>query len=623
MVADLISARSLSVSYGSGADQAQVLRDVWLDLVPGKIVGLAGESGSGKSTLALSLMGYRVAGQEILGGDVTLDGTSIIQASMRQLRRLWGSRLAYLPQDTTTSLNPALTIELHFVESLRKHQGLTADVARARTVEWLRHVEIPDPELAIRRYPHQFSGGQQQRIALALALCLRPEVLILDEPTTGLDVVTQAHVNRLIVSLVRESKVGALYVSHNLAMLATVCDLLAIMYAGEIVEIGPAAEVYFASKHPYTAALIASVPAIHATATPRGIPGLPRSRVAVDECWFLNRCPLRTDACAATIPLSSVTAQHSVRCIRASEVRTEERDSRPGRASPRRSAAVSPPVMSVRGLCCSFARPDSASPLAAVDHVSIDVAAGRTLGIAGESGSGKSTLLKAIAGLIRPSGGAVEYRGTRLPALAGGRPLAVRRAIQIVFQNPDATLNPRHTLRQSLERPLVLFRPDVERRQRRAVIADIMSQVRLSPDLVDRYPGHLSGGQRQRVAIARALLADPEILLCDEITSALDVSVQASILELLIELREVRDLALVFVTHDLGVLRSIADEAIVMRNGAIREAGPVGALLSRPRDPYTVALIDAVPNPESNANPVLSMNPVPSLNLATDEVRRV
>ena len=603
-MSDALAARSLSVAYGARkAEASQVLLDVSLELAPGRITGLAGESGAGKSTLALCLMGYRTAGQRVLSGEVDLAGSSITGASVKRLRGLWGSRLAYLPQDTSTSLNPALTIGRHFTESLARHQHLRHDAARRAAAQWLARVGIPGPEQALRRYPHQFSGGQQQRIAIALALCLEPAVLILDEPTTGLDVVTQAQVNGLVVELAREAGVAMLYVSHNLAMLATVSDDLAIMYAGQIVERGPVSSVYHAPQHPYTAALIAAVPTIESGERPRGIPGIPRSTVAVGECCFLERCPLRAEQCRTSIPMLAVGEHHEARCVRAGE--------RPGAMAPAGGTAArealppppgvpdaAEPVLRVRAVSCTFGGRGRGPAVRAVDNVSVDVLAGRTVGIAGESGSGKSTLLKVIAGLLRADSGEVTIGGRALAPSAARGSAADRRAIQIVFQNPDSTLNPRHTIAQSLERPLRLFEPGLSRAGRRDRIAETMNQVRISPALLDRYPRGLSGGQRQRVAIARALLADPVVLLCDEVTSALDVSVQASIIELLLDLRATRQLAMIFVTHDLGVLRSVADEVIVMRGGTVRERGEITTVLRSPRDPYTRRLIDAILAPD-------------------------
>jgi peptide/nickel transport system ATP-binding protein len=616
---DALAARSLSVAYAARkGEDSQVLLDVSLELEPGRIVGLAGESGAGKSTLALCLMGYRTAGQRVLSGEVDLAGSSITSASIGRLRGLWGSRLAYLPQDTSTSLNPALTIGRHFAESLAKHQHLRRDAARRTAAQWLARVGIPGPEQALGRYPHQFSGGQQQRIAIALALCLEPAVLILDEPTTGLDVVTQAQVNALVVALAREAGVAMLYVSHNLAMLATVCDDLVIMYAGQIVERGPVSRVYADPHHPYTAALIAAVPTIESGEPPRGIPGIPRSTVAIGECCFLDRCPLRAEQCRVSIPMLEVGERHEARCVRAGEraetdtpepaaTRKSAQSAQPAPATqatePAQPAQAEEPLLRVRDISCAFGGHGRGAVVQAVDHVSADVLPGRTLGIAGESGSGKSTLLKVIAGLLRPDTGEVTIGGRTLAPSAARRSAADRRAIQIVFQNPDSTLNPRHTIAQSLERPLRLFEPGMSRSGRQERITAAMNQVRISPALLDRYPRNLSGGQRQRIAIARALLADPVVLLCDEVTSALDVSVQASIIELLLDLRATRQLAMIFVTHDLGVLRSVADEVIVMQNGTVREQGEIATVLGSPRDDYTRRLIDAIQAPDQVTAP--------------------
>jgi peptide/nickel transport system ATP-binding protein len=407
--------------------------------------------------------------------------------------------------------------------------------------------------------------------------------------------VTQARVNELVVGLAREANVAMLYVSHNLAMLATVCDDLAIMYAGQIVETGPVAEVYYRPRHPYTAALIAAVPTIDADEQPRGIPGVPRPTVAIGECCFLARCPLAADKCRTAVPMVAVGTDHAARCVRIGE--RPERTQVSDVVEPRRVDDAATPILRIEQVSCRYRGRAPGSGVLAVDDVSADVFAGRTLGIAGESGSGKSTLLKIVAGLLRADSGRITYAGRELAALSRHRSAEQRRAVQIIFQNPDATLNPRHTIAQSLERPLRLFGPRLSRADARARLTRAMDDVRLPPALLERYPRDLSGGQRQRIAVARALLADPEVLLCDEVTSALDVSVQASIIELLLDLRARRDLAMIFVTHDLGVLRSVADEVVVMQDGAVRERGEVTRVLRAPQDDYTQRLIDAIPTP--------------------------
>jgi oligopeptide/dipeptide ABC transporter ATP-binding protein len=590
-----LAARSLSVGYRDGGKLNQVLLDVDVLLQPNRILGIAGESGCGKSTLALSLAGYRGAGATVLAGSVEMDGTDLTVEPVRALRRIWGARIAYLAQDSANSLNPAMKVGRHFVEALAKHRGLGADEGIQRAAAWLERVEIPGPALALHRYPHQFSGGQQQRIALALALACEPEVLLLDEPTTGLDVMTQAQVNRLLTSLVRELGMATLYVSHNLALLATVCDELVIMYAGQVVESGPARQLYLAPRHPYTRALLGAVPDVDGLRAPRGLPGIPPPVVVPGRCAFAERCQLRRAACMAPVELRPLGTDRSVRCVVPDEVpvavHTVERAGR----SPV-GPDGDPPLLSAHGVRCEFRQ--SRHVLVAVDDVSVDVARGQVLGIAGESGSGKSTLLKAIAGLVRPVQGKVVFRGAPLQPTAARRPTEARRSVQIVFQNPDATLNPKHTVLQVLERPVKLFHPEVGRRERLALIEEMMERVRLPAALLARYPRSLSGGQRQRVAIGRALLAGPEVILCDEVTSALDVSVQASILELLADLRDEQGLSLVFVTHDLGVLRAIADEAVIMQEGTVIERGPTAQLLSHPRQPYTQRLLEAVPSPQ-------------------------
>jgi peptide/nickel transport system ATP-binding protein len=594
-----LAARALSIGYLSDGGTRQVVSDVDLLLEPNRIVGLAGESGCGKSTLSLSMVGYRSPNSVVMSGSVDLGGQPLSNESVKHLRKVWGIRVAYMPQDASTALNPAMRVGNQIEEVLRLHLGLDKRSARERSIAAFEQVGVPDPKSALRRYPHQFSGGQQQRIALAMALSCEPEALILDEPTTGLDVTTQARVNRLIVALARQAGTATLYVSHNLALLATVCDELAIMYGGEIVERGPAREVYLKPRHPYTAALIAAVPDVRADERPEGIPGAPPPVVIHDRCGFADRCTERASKCLTPIDEVDLGGGRSARCIRVEEVAsvlaTPTRP--PALAKPAPSHAV--PLLEAREIRCAFR--NGRSTTVAVDDVSIAVQPGRVLGIAGESGSGKSTLLRTLAGIVVPKSGELRFQGEPMVAPVGKRPKELRKAIQIVFQNPDSTLNPRLTVMQSLERPLRLFRRDLDRAQRRDEAAEMLKRMRLPIDILDHSPRNLSGGQRQRVALARALLADPSVLLCDEVTSALDVSVQATILELLAEMIATRETAVVFVTHDLGVLRSIADEAVVLERGQVRERGQIRDLLDAPQHPYTRDLIASVPDPHAVA----------------------
>jgi peptide/nickel transport system ATP-binding protein len=589
----LLSARGLSVAYRDGDGVRQVLADVDLDLPENTIVGLAGESGCGKSTLALALAGYRPPGMRVLDGRVTFRDADITTLRPRRLRRYWGRHIAYLPQDTATALNPALRVGRQLAEVFQLHKGMDRRAALAAGAEMLDRVGIPEPERSAHRYPHEFSGGQQQRIAIAMTLGPGPEVVILDEPTTGLDVTIQALVNALIVDLIRAGRMTALYVSHNLALLAELCDELRILYAGQVIEAGPAAGVYFAAEHPYTRDLVAAVPHHLDDRPVHGIDGTPPPAVILDACAFGSRCRFHAGRCDVPVPLTQRPGGRQVRCVRAAEAAALAGTA--DRAGPGKAVAAGAPLLRVDGLRVSYSH--AGRTTTAVSDLSLDVAAGEVVGVVGESGSGKSTLLRSIAGLLSPAAGTLTIDGGPVPWPCERRSQDIRREIQIVFQNPDASLNPRHSVGAIVDHPLRKFRPGLDRAQRRQRIAEVLEQLRLTPELLDRYPAELSGGQRQRVALARALVADPAVMLCDEITSALDVSVQAAILELLSELRQATGLAMIFVTHDLGVLRAVADRALVLQSGLVREEGPVAQLLSAPAHAYTTALIASIPDP--------------------------
>jgi peptide/nickel transport system ATP-binding protein len=599
----LLSARGLSAGYRDGAGTRQILAGVDLDLPENRIVGLAGESGCGKSTLALAMAGYRPPGMRLLGGSVTFRGETITGLSARQLRRYWGRHIAYLPQDTATALNPALRVGRQIAEVFQLHKGLDRRDALAAGADMLGRVGIGDPGRAMHRYPHEFSGGQQQRIAIAIALGPGPEVVILDEPTTGLDVTVQALVNALIVDLIRAERMTALYVSHNLALLSVLCDELRILYAGQVVEAGSAEQVYFSPEHPYTRDLVAAVPHHLDDKPVRGIGGTPPQSVVLDSCAFGPRCGFRTEGCAVPVPLTERPNGREVRCVRAGEPalatgRVTDLAAANGASSGLPPAGSPPPLLAVTGVSVSYTH--AGRSMTALDDLSLAIGPGEVVGVVGESGSGKSTLLRALAGLLAPRAGTLEVNGSAVPWPCGRRSQDIRREIQIVFQNPDASLNPRQSVGAIIDHPLRKFRPGLNRDQRIRRIGEVFGQLRLSPDLLERYPAALSGGQRQRVALARALVADPAVVLCDEITSALDVSVQASILELLGELRRASGLAMIFVTHDLGVLRAVADRALVLEAGHVRETGVVSQLLGAPRHEYTAALVRSIPDPAAH-----------------------
>jgi len=597
MTEPVFQVEDLTVGYrrSDGKDNV-VVWNVDFALAPGEILGLAGESGCGKSTTALAAIGYRAPGSRILSGSARLDGVDLLKLSSGKLRSIWGKSVAYVAQNATTALNPAIPIGRQLAQPLATHMHLRGAGLRKRQIELLREMRIPEPEEALSRYPFQFSGGQQQRIAIAIALSCTPQVLILDEPTTGLDVTTQARISGLLRSLVREWGLAALYVSHDLSLLSTVADRLAVMYAGEIIEEAGSHAVARGPRHPYTQALLAAVPTAHSRSSVAGIPGRPPARVILDSCSFAPRCPHVVDACRhGYIELLDVGAGHRARCIRANEIAA-----RPVEPSPLAAAAVSPePLLEVEEVWSQYAK----APTPAVCGVSFQIAGGETLGIVGESGSGKSTLLRAIAGLHPPTSGAIEFRGVPLAAHAVKRPRAVRRELQIIFQNPDSSLNPRHTVFDIVRRPIRLFRDDVPRAGERAAVMELLESVKLPTGLLHRYATELSGGQKQRIALARAFAARPSVLLCDEVTSALDVSVQATIIELIAELAARFGTAVIFVSHDLAVVRTIAGRALVMRNGAVCEEGETERLFVSPTHPYTRELLAAIPELDRAAVP--------------------
>ncbi len=583
----------LSVSYrGAGGSLNRVLSDVDLVLSPGEVVGLAGESGCGKSTLALCATGFRPANLRVSAGTARYGEIDLLSQTPKQLRGLWGRRIAFVAQSASGALNPSTTVGRQIGQTLRAHTGVRGAALQRRGIELFESVGIPDPERSLRRFPHQFSGGQQQRIAIALAVACRPDVLILDEPTTGLDLTTQARITTLLQELLRETGVAALYVSHDLALLGTVADRLSVMYAGQIVEGAPCSALMGSPRHPYTRALLAAAPDPYATHRLKGIPGRPPLGVVADGCAFAPRCERSTAACSVgAIALSPVGPQHHGRCIRMGELSGQAQAEPVSHRRARHEPAQ--PVLSVDAITRVFDQ--AAEP--AVNEVSFTLESGEILGLVGESGSGKTTMLRMVAGILPPTQGRVVFDGAPLAAKARRRTSQQRRDLQLVFQDPVSSLNPLHTAADILRRPLRLFRPDVPRRGEAEAIRELLEIVGLPAELGARRPGELSGGQKQRLAIARALAARPRVILCDEVTSALDVSVQAVVVELLRELVERSGVSLLFVSHDLGVVRALCDRAIVMRNGIVREARPIEELFANPEDPYTRELLAAIPGP--------------------------
>jgi len=536
-------------------------------------------------------------GARVAHGRSELSGAGdLLTLAPERLRGVWGARIGYVAQDSARALNPAIPVGRQLGQVLRTHLNVSRSESRTRQVALFDAVGLDDPESALRRYPHEFSGGQQQRIAIAIAVACEPDVLILDEPTTGLDVTTQRRIADLIRRLIRERNVAALYVSHDLVLLRSVATRLAVMYAGQVAEYGRAADVLGRQSHPYTRALLAAVPSTADAGVLVGIPGSPPDRVIHDSCAFAPRCGFVEPRCrAGHVHLTDIADSHVARCVRLDDLPSVT--ARPRAGVEGRAPSGADAVLEVANLRCRYQR----SQTDAVAGVSLVVHGAETVGVVGESGSGKSTLLRAISGLHRPTAGVVLLEGRVLEPTVKERARSSRGNIQLIFQNPDSSLNPRQSVRQILERPVRLFRDAEDRAQAARLVAEMLDAVKLPRATSERYPVELSGGQRQRVAIARAFAAKPLVLLCDEITSALDVSVQATVLDLLNDLAKEFNTGVVFVSHDLGVVRAVASRAIVMRHGEVCEAAPVETLFTAPGHPYTRELLSSV---RSIASPV-------------------
>jgi peptide/nickel transport system ATP-binding protein len=504
------------------------------------------------------------------------------------LRRLRGEVVAYVPQDPGSTLNPARRIR-DAISDMRRLHGRTH--AREQVAATLQRVELPDDESFTRRYPHQLSGGQQQRVSIALGLTLEPPLVVLDEPTTGLDVVTQARILDEVARLRDELGVGMLYITHDVAVVAQIANRIAVMYAGRVVEEGPIEDIIHRPRHPYTAALMASVPDIQ---HPRHLQGIAGQAPGPGEwphgCAFSARCPLRVDACDQELPnLRNISPVHRVRCLRANEVRAIV--PRPRSASEARFVDRRP-VLEV--LALGAVHRSRYEAVIAAQDVAFSLRAGACTALVGESGSGKTTIARCVAGLHSPDQGEIILDGAPLAPRVRQRSHEHRRRIQMVFQNPAEALNPRQEVAEQISRPARILR-NLSASQASAETIVLLERVRLPHRTLDRYPRELSGGERQRVAIARALAAQPDVMVCDEITSALDVSVQAAVLELLHELQTELGLALLFITHDLGVVASVADEVTVLQNGRILEAGDVFSTLTAARHDYTRRLLESAP----------------------------
>ncbi len=584
----LVRVEGLRVETAAGLP---IVEDISFSLQAGEALGVVGETGSGKTTSVLAMLGYSQPGTKITDGDVRVGDVEMTRAEGRDQRRLRGKVVSYVPQNPAGSLNPSMRIGDAILEMVSAHRS-NGDAAPP-VADALERVGLPGTEALQRRFPHQLSGGQQQRVCISVALVCEPPVVVLDEPATGLDVVTQARLLEELVRLRREAGVSMIYVTHDLAVVAGFADRIAVMYAGRIIEEGPTAELLQSPKHPYTRGLLNSIPD---HASPRQL--VPIGGVAVGlegrppGCAFAPRCPLRIDACDAAVPdLRRVGPAHAARCLRPDDVAAPESSPPPVIERPR--ATTPAPLLSVDNLRAEHRGRDEV--VVAASDVSFTLGRGECVALVGESGSGKTTIARTIAGLHSLSAGRIVLDGAELPATARHRSRAQRQRIQLVFQDPSDALNPRHSVRAAVARPAQMLR-DLSRAEADAEVERLLSLVRLPEKIAERYPAELSGGERQRVGIARALAATPEVLICDEITSALDVSVQAAVLNLITDLRESLGLSLLLITHDLGVVSTIADRVLVLQQGNIVEGGATRDVLMSPKHPYTKSLLEAAPS---------------------------
>ena len=611
----VVKVENLAIAYETRQGDVNAVRDVSFNIHRGETLGLVGESGCGKSTVAYGLVNYLGRNGKIVKGDIWFQGQSLVGRSQEELRRLRGDQISMVYQDPMTSLNPVLRIGEQMLEVLTVHRAIPKEEAYPRCVDMLRRVYMPDPEKVMDRYPHQISGGQQQRVVIAMALLNNPALLIMDEPTTALDVTVEAAVLDLVADLRRDFDTAILFISHNLGVIARVSDWVGVMYAGELVELASVRAIFAKPQHPYTQGLIRCLPKLGRSKASSMLYPI-RGRVPPPDnlppgCVFEPRCDYARDVCRQQRPgLRPLAAQHFSRCLFSEEIDASKWTPPDGLALPTAPSAVAgkaEPILTVTDLKTYYRHPDP-SPLSliglgkkeyvkAVDGVSFQVPRGLTLGVVGESGCGKSTLIKAIIGLEDVTGGKADFMGFDVKHHVGHRDLAMIKELQMVFQNPDATMNPAYTVGQQLERPLRRFKV-VPGDQVRDEVIRLLRAVKLDEHYYDRLPRQLSGGEKQRVGIARAFAGQPDLVLCDEPVSALDVSVQAAVLNLLMEIQQKYGTTMIFIAHDLSVVRYFSDYIAVMYLGQVVEIGPAEAIYAPPYHPYTESLLAAVPVPD-------------------------
>lgn len=610
----VLTIRDMHISYFARGKEVKAVRGVDLTVHAGETLALVGESGSGKSSVAFSTMRGLDAAGRVMKGSVHFHDTDVLALNTGDLRRIQGSRIAMVYQDPQTALNPAYRIGDQIAEAVHEHTDMSASEVRERVLGLLEEVNLPDPAGFYQRYPHELSGGQQQRVVIAMAFACNPELLIMDEPTTGLDVTTEAHILDLVTKLKESHGSAILYITHNLGVVAKFCHRVAVMYAGQIVEQGPVSRVFTAPAHPYTRSLLTCIPRLDLSKHDRplnAIEGrLPNLSDIPTGCVFAPRCSESRDQCMSSdIEKEYIHGDEDfVRCVRWKDIEAFEFDRSARKARSRDQTTLIEPLLEVDDLQCLYRLRRSIVDIAtgqdvrnvhAVDGIDLNLGRGQTLAIVGESGCGKTTLGRTVVGLQTATNGSMRFENKTLEGKARNRSSDIRRRVQIVFQNPDATLNPQKSVGETIARPLELFGL-ADETARDARVADLLQSVNLPAHYASRYPHELSGGEKQRVAIARAFAADPDLIVCDEPLSALDVSVQAAILNLLVELQKSSNAAYLFISHDLSVVRYLSDQVAVMYMGRLCEIGSPEEVFVPPYHPYTEALLSAISLPDPN-----------------------
>ena len=611
--ASLLSVEDLHVHFVTSRGVIRAVEGVNWRVYPGEMVALVGESGCGKSVSALAVMRLlaKPAGR-IAHGRIVFEGRDLLALSEDDMREVRGRDISMIFQEPMTSLNPVLTIGLQIMEPLFMHKGMNEAQAMSRALELLRMVGISDAERRLGQYPHQFSGGMRQRVMIAIGLACNPKLIIADEPTTALDVTIQAQILHLMKELSRELGIAMVVITHNLGIVARYADRVNVMYAARMAEQGTAASVFARPLHPYTVGLLRSVPRLD---RPRGakletIEGLPPSLLTPPNgCRFAPRCPAKQEACELTLPEpEEIEPRHFSACLRASELAhrgpqgiglVSAESTQP---APPKTLSASP-LLQVRGLKTWFnvsrgLLGGGRATLRAVDDVSFELRAGETLGLVGESGCGKTTVGRTLLRLEQETAGSIVYDGLDVTRASANEIKRYRRSIQVIFQDPYSSLNPRMTVGQIIAEPTLVYGLVPSRAAATRRVSELLAQVGLFDYMAERYPYELSGGQRQRVGIARALAMEPKFIVCDEPVSALDVSIQAQIINLLEELQKTLGLTYLFIAHDLAVVRHISDRVVVMYLGRVMEIADRDSLYSEPLHPYTKALLNAVPIPD-------------------------